>query len=158
VLGVVSIATAANLSEQSERTLRRRISEGLLPRLDEVGGTNRTMIPLSAIRDQIVIPLEENDLDLIEDADAAIAEAQSDLALLFLANGKPQGAIYWLELAAKQEYPDAMHCLARCFIEGNGVPRDDNLGMMWLAKAAAHGHVISQAQMQSIREGFIKNT
>jgi len=156
--GVVSIATAANLLEQSERTLRRRISEGLLRRLDEGGGTNRTMIPLSDIRNQIVLPLEDDDLELIGSADAGVAESQSDLALLFLANGKPQGAIYWLDLAAKQEYPDAMHCLARCFIEGNGVPRDDNLGMMWLAKAAAHGHVISQAQMQSIRDGFIKNT
>jgi TPR repeat protein len=153
--GVVSIATAANLLEQSERTLRRRIAEGLLPRLGEEGGTNRTMIPFSAIRDQIVISLEEGDFDLIEDADAAVAEAQSDLALLFLANGKPQGAIYWLELAAKQDYADAMHNLARCYIDGNGVPQNEDLGLMWLAKAAAHGHVISQAQMQSIRETFI---
>jgi hypothetical protein len=156
--GVVSIATAANLLEQSERTLRRRIAERLLPRLDEDGGTNRTMIPLSAIRDQIVIPLEGGDLELIEDADAGIAEAQSDLALLFLAKDKPHGAIYWLELAAKQDYADAMHSLARCYLDGNGVARNEDFGMMWLAKAAAHGHVISQAQMQSIREAFIKNS
>jgi TPR repeat protein len=26
--------------------------------------------------------------------------------------------------------------------------RDENLAMMWLAKAAAQGHVVAQAQMQ----------
>jgi TPR repeat protein len=113
------------------------------------------MIPFDAIRDQIVIPLEEDDLELIAEADSAIAEAQNDLALLFLLHGKPQGAIYWLELAVKQEYSDAMHWLARCYFEGNGVLKDENMGMMWLAKAASQGHKISQAQMQAMRDSFL---
>jgi TPR repeat protein len=112
------------------------------------------MVSLEAIRTYICIPLEDDDVPLIKDADSGSAEAQNDLALLFLANQKPRGAIYWLELAAKQEYPDAMHWLGRCHLEGNGVLQDDNLGMMWLAKAAARGHIVSQAQMQAMRDKF----
>lgn len=154
---VVSLATAANLLELNERTLRRRIADGVLPRFSEDVNTNRTMIPFDAIQDQVVIPLEAADLELIEDADAGDAEAQNDLALLFLSSNKPQSAIYWLELAAKQDYADAMHWLGHCYLEGNGMLKDENLGMMWLSKAAAHGHVISQAQMQALRDSFITN-
>jgi hypothetical protein len=152
---VVSLATAANLLELNERTLRRRIADGLLPRLGDDATSNRTMIPFDAIRDQIVIPLKEDELELIAEADSAVAEAQNDLALLFLLHGKPQTAIYWLELAVKQEYPDSMHWLARCYFEGNGVLKDENMGMMWLAKAASQGHAISQGQMQAMRDSFM---
>lgn len=153
---VVSLATAANLLEVNERTLRRRIADGLLPRLGEDTGTNRTMVPFDAIQDQIVIPLEADDIELIADADAAVAEAQNDLALLFLSHGKPHSAIYWLELAIKQEHPDSMHWLARCYLEGNGVAKDENMGIMLLAKAASHGHMISQQQMQAFRDSFTR--
>jgi uncharacterized protein len=150
----MSIATVATLIDQSERTLRRRIADGTLSRTVEEG-SNRTLIPFNAIRDQITIPLEAEDYELISNADTGNAEAQNELALLFLSFGKPENAMYWLELSAKQDSSDAMHWLGRCYIEGNGVPKDDNLGMMWLAKAAAHGHEISQAQMQSIRNALL---
>lgn len=112
------------------------------------------MVELNAIKSNACVPLEEDDGPLIQDADTGNAEAQNDLALLFLANNKPRAAIYWLELAAKQDYPDAMHWLGRCHIDGNGVLQDENLGMMWLSKAAAHGHSISQAQMQTMLKKF----
>ena len=112
------------------------------------------MVDFNAIKPHVCIPLEEEDIQLIKDADSGDAEAQNDLALLFLANSKPRAAIYWLELAAKHEYADAMHWLGRCHIDGNGVLQDENLGMMWLAKAAAQGHAISQAQMQAMRDKF----
>lgn len=115
------------------------------------------MVNLDAIKFHACIPLEEDDGPLIQEADEGNAEAQNDLALLFLANSKPRAAIYWLELAAKQDYPDAMHWLGRCHIDGNGVFQDANLGMMWLAKAAAHGHAISQAQIQSMLNRFTES-
>lgn len=149
----ISIATVATLIDQSERTLRRRIADGALSRVVEDGG-NRTMIPFDAICNQIVIPMEAEDFELISCADAGNAEAQNNLALLFLSNGKPEIAIYWLELAAKQDHTDAMHWLGRCHIEGTGVPKDEDLGIMWLAKAAAHGHVISKEQIQIMKERF----
>ena len=151
---LISIASAITLTEWSESTFRRRIAEGVLKRDFEAGPGGRAMVSFNSIQPHICIPLEDEDIPLIKDADSGEAEAQNDLALLFLANNKPRAAIYWLELAAKQEYPDAMHWLGRCHIDGNGVLQDENLGMMWLAKAAAQGHAISQAQMQAMRDKF----
>jgi uncharacterized protein len=157
-LKLISIASAITLTEWSESTFRRRIADRSLTRHVEPGPNGRAMVDLDAIKSHACIPLEEDDGSLLHDADAGNAESQNDLALLFLANNKPRSAIYWLELAAKQDYPDAMHWLGRCCIDGNGVLRDENLGMMWLAKAAAQGHVISQAQMQAMLGKFSQHT
>ena len=120
----------------------------------ETGGNGKSMLHLESIEAHIAIPLAPEDFTLVQQADGGDAAAQNDLALIFLAGGKPRGAIYWLELAARQDYADAMHWLARCYLDGNGVVADDNLGIMWLAKAAAHGHVISQGQLQAMRDRF----
>ena len=45
-----------------------------------------------------------------------------------------------------------MHSLAKLYIKGIGVPKDDNIGLMWLAKAAAHGHVIAEQQMNALMQ------
>ena len=76
---------------------------------------------------------------------------KNDLALLFLENDKPQNAIYWVELAAKQDFADAMHLLGTCYLKGNGLAKDHNLALMWIANAASLGHQIAVAQIQSIR-------
>jgi len=70
---------------------------------------------------------------------------------LCLAARRFEGARYWLELAARQDYPNAMQTLGRCYLAGDCVPKDENLGLMWIAKAAATGHAIAQAQMQALR-------
>jgi TPR repeat protein len=70
--------------------------------------------------------LEPKDLPVLESADAGDAEAQNDLALIFLSNGKHKDAIYWLELAAKQDYAIAMHGRGRCHIDGNWLPTNNN--------------------------------
>lgn len=126
---------------------------GVLERTVENGGSGRIMVDFASIRPHICISLEE-DIKLIRDADAGQAEAQDDLALLFLENDKPRSAIYWLELAAKQDYAEAMHWLGRCYIDGNGVVKDENKGIMWIAKSAGAGHNISQTQMQAMRDKF----
>lgn len=150
----ISLASVISLLNQSERTLRRRIADGSLPRSGDERSSNKTMIPFEAIRPQIVVPVGEEEIELIGKADTGDAEAQNDIALLFLSHGKPEGAIYWLELSAKQEYADAMHWLGRCYIEGNGVKQNEDLGIMWLAKAAAHGHLISKTQMEAMKNRF----
>lgn len=151
----ISIASAVTLTEWSDSTFRRRIADGVLQRLVESGGGGRIMVDFDSIRPHICISLEEEDIELLSRADAGQAEAQNDLALLFLQNDKPRSAIYWLELAAKQDYADAMHWLGRCYIDGNGVVKDENMGIMWIAKSAAAGHKISQALMQTMRDRFI---
>lgn len=154
----ISLNAVIALTDQSERTLRRRIADGSLPRVAEEGGSSyKTLIPFEAIRPQLVVSMSDEDMLLVRQADAGDAGAQNDLALLMLFWQKPQGALYWLELAAKQECPEAMHWLARCYLEGNGVTRDENIGLMWLAKSAARGHLISQEQVQAMRDCFLRH-
>ena len=45
-----------------------------------------------------------------------------------------------------------MHNLAKLYFQGLGVPQDENTGLMWLAKAAAHGHVIAEQQMAALMQ------
>lgn len=151
---MISLAAAITLTEWSKRTLWRRISDGTLTRGDHSASDDKTKIQLDAIKAHICIPLQADDYALIEAADKGNVEAQTDLALLFLAHAKPASAIYWLELAAKRDYPNAMYLLGRCHTDGNGMPQNDNLGIMWIAKAAALGHVVALGQMQAMRERF----
>ena len=152
---LISLAAAITLTEWSERTFWRRFADGSVKRELESSGNGKSMVHLNSIKPYITLPLDADDFALLRLADRGDAAAQNDLALIFLANGKPRGAIAWLELAARQDHADAMHWLARCYLEGNGVARDDNLGMMWLSKAAAHGHPISESQLRLMRERFI---
>lgn len=147
----VSLQAAATLTEWSERTLRRRIAEGRLKCAGDNKAYYKTMICFEAIKQDVCIDLDADDIELIQNADAGNAKAQNDLALLFLENNKPKSAVYWLELAAKQHYTDAMHMLGRCYLEGKGLAKDNNLAIMWIAKAASMGHPIALAQIQSIR-------
>lgn len=150
---VISIQSAVTLTGRSERTLWRWIADGTLIRAREAAN-GKTMLHIESVRPHISIPVEKEEMELIVRADRGDAEAQNDLGLMFLAHLEPERALYWLKLAADQNYADAMHWLGRCYIDGNGVARDDNLGIMWLSKAAAHGHAISREQMQTMRNRF----
>jgi hypothetical protein len=147
---MISVGTAVTLTDLSRRTLWRRIGGGLLPRgKDDERG--RAMLEMKTILPFVVLPpLDPSDLEVIEKADAGEAEAQNDVAMLLLGAGRHRSAVYWLDRAARQDYPEAMSLLARCYIEGTGVDKDENLGIMWLAKAAASGHHIAREQMAAI--------
>ena len=154
---MISIAAAITLTGWSERTIWRRISDGTLSRVDENTVKDKAMISLDAIKSNFCVPIEPEDFDLIENADAGNAGAQTDIALIFMSNKKMASVIYWLKLAVKQDYAEAMHWLGRCYTNGNGLPKDENLGIMWIAKAAAQGHVISQGQMQAMRDRMTRS-
>ena len=143
----ISLPAAVTLTGWGERTYFRKFSDGSIPRVTENG---RVMIDLEFIMPHLCLPLEPDDIAVLEGADAGNPEAQNDVALLFLSNNKPKGAVYWLQQAAKQNFADSMSFLSQCYMEGNGVPIDKNIGIMWLAKAAAFGHTIAQAQMKAL--------
>ncbi|WP_340122831.1 hypothetical protein [Methylobacter svalbardensis] len=147
----ISLQTAATLTEWSLSTLRRRLADGTLRCASNHQDKNKTMICFDSIKNDICMALEADAIELIQRADTGDASAQNDLAVLFLAYDKPQSAVYWLELAAKQNFADAMQLLGNCYLKGKGVAKDDNLAMMWVARAASLGHPIALAQMQSIR-------
>jgi len=145
---LVSIAATATLTGWSERTVWRRFSERLAKTEKSHG---RSMIPFDAVQPHLCIPLTPDELPLLAAADAGDAESQSAIALIFLSNDQPKSAIRWLELAAKQGDADAMNLLGVCSIKGEGLPQDDNLGIAWIAKAAACGHALSQRQIAGLR-------
>ncbi len=148
---LISLGAAVSISELSERTLWRRITDGSLRRgADDKRG--RTLVSLDDVLAATkLLQVQPEDVELIRQADAGDAESQNDLALLLLAQGRSKGAVYWFNLAASQNHADAMNWLGRCYVEGLGVDQDENLGVMWIAKAAALGHVISEAQMHGMK-------
>lgn len=132
--------------------MRRRVADGSVTRVLQPGVNGRSMISIDSIRSHLVLPMDGDDLDLIKSADAGDAEAQTDLAMKFLSQDYAKGAIYWFELAVKQEYASAMYYLGRCYTDGTGVPKDENVGLIWILKAAVLGHGIAKAQMERARE------
>jgi TPR repeat protein len=52
--------------------------------------------------------------------------------------------------ASGQGHPDATHHLSKLYIQGSGTPKNDSLGLMWLGKAAALGHVIAGEQVTGL--------
>lgn len=147
----ISLQAATTLTEWSVRTIRRRLADGSLKCAADNEAYYKTMICFDSIKHDICIALDHDDLELIKAADAGDAQAQTDLAVLFLERNKPKSAVYWLELAVKQCFADAMQLLGCCYLKGNGLVKDDNLAIMWIAKAASLGHSIALAQIQSIR-------
>ena len=146
----VSLQAATTLTGWSARTIRRRIADGSLQCAATHEASYKTMICFDSIKDNVCMPLDPDAIELIKSADCGDAKAQNDLAALFLEHNQPKSAVYWLELAVKQNLADAIHLLGCCYLEGKGLAKDTNLAIMWIAKAASLGHSIALAQMQSI--------
>ena len=145
----LSLAAAITLTDWSERTFWRKFADGSISRAMVNG---KSMIDFSSIAPHLCVPLAADDSEVLASADAGDADAQNELALIFLAQAQAKGAIYWLEQAARQNHADAMNLLSQCYLQGNGVAQDENMGLMWLAKAATQGHVFAQLQMLAPRE------
>lgn len=170
----ISLHTAAILTGRSVRTWQRRIEEGLVPRL---GDGVRALVPFEAVQQSMEgVPGEAanawsaQDVQTLVRADQgeALAQAQmgSQFALLALrgaapatppAPGHDAGRIahYFLERAAEQAQADAMHWLGLLYAAGLGPAGDadaDNnaMALMWIAKAAAHGHAIARQQLAAL--------
>lgn len=140
-MAYITLNTAVSITGLSKRTLWRRIADGQL-RVHGAssGGGEHTRVRLDDVVALSPLRLEADDRALIAQADAGSAEAQCDLALLLLARNLPAEAVRWLALAAKQNYPEAMHQLGRCYIAGRGVAANEALGVEWISRAAALGH------------------
>ena len=142
---------AALVLSKNERTIRRLCDDGTLPIVSFVDRNSRKMAMVN-IADVLAIwgerKIAEPELaELIADADQGIAEAQNDLAITLLQEERPSGAFALFKAAADQGYPDAMHWLYQCYQNGIGIERDESLAMMWLHKAADHGHKIATLQV-----------
>ena len=171
----VSLNTAAVLTGRSMRTWQRRIEEGLVPRLGDGRGA---LVPFAAVRPALAVALSDDDVRMLVRADQGDAAAQADVGALFalaaLNEGKARKAaadahaapstraagggnfipaLHFLTQAADRGEADAMHWLgvlhAAGLCEGDG----QALALMWIAKAAAQGHVIAQRQLAGLMPG-----
>jgi len=145
----LSLTTAIAITDISERTWWRRIAQGTIQRESTVAGKH-TRLQLSDVLPNISIPVNSRDIEFILLADTGNADAQNDVGQMFSIAGKAESAIYWFQQAANQGNPDAMQWLGQCHARGEGVSLDENLSVMWLAKAAALGHIIANSQMDAI--------
>lgn len=146
----ITIPTAALILGRTTRTVWRQLSDGTLRPCGTPDG-DRMRVSLEQVVRNACVPIEPEDYELIIGADAGSAEAQCDLALLFLMEKKPDTAVHLLTLAAKQDYPEALYQLARCHIAGTGTAPNGDTGIMWLARAASRGHAIARASMQAVQ-------
>ena len=153
---------AAVLLNKNDRTLRRWCSDGILT-VACMDAQGRTMFDIDAILALCgeIKSADDETCELISAADQGNAEAQNDLGTLLLQAGMQVSAFSLFKMAADQDYPDAMHFLYQCHQRGMGTEANDALAMMWLSKAAAHGHNIAQLQLTSIQklaEQALQNT
>jgi TPR repeat protein len=149
----LSLTTATVITGISERTWWRRIEQGSIQH-ESMGPGKQTRLLFSDVLPEISISVTSEDIEFILLADAGDADAQNDIGQMFSIAGKPDTALYWLQQSANQGNPDAMQWLAQFYARGEGVPTDENLSMMWLAKAAALGHVIAKSQMDEILKSY----
>ena len=151
---LVTLKTAIHLTGMSRRTLWRRIAVGAIFKTNKDEPLGRTQVALEALVEDIGIALSDQDMALIQQADNGDARAQGELGLLLLEVGEPERAVHWLQEAADQGDPDAMHWLGRCYVNGEGVESNESLGLSWISRAAGSGHVISGKQVATLGGGL----
>ena len=105
------------------------------------------MLALRDVVNEAAVALDEEEIALVVRADEGDAQAQADAGAMFFNKAQYKSALFWLNKAVVQGNADAMQWLGTCYASGAGVERDDNLAVMWIARAASLGQVIARAQM-----------
>lgn len=152
----ISLDAAVAITGTSRSTLWRRVTDGTIARRGK-DIRNRALLALNDVLGMVPVALDADDIAMLLRADASDADAQADMGALFYMAGAEKAALYWLSEAAAQDNAEAMQWLgiahARGGHGGGAIARDDNLAIMWLAKAAALGHPVAQVQMERLRMG-----
>ena len=152
-MDTLSLDASIAITGISRSTLWRRGTDGTIGR-GEKDGRSRAMLALGDVLALVEVKLSAEDRAMLLRADAGDAQAQADMGALFYVAGAHKAALYWLQEAAAQDNADAMQWLGTAYAGGGGViPQDDNLAIMWLARAAALGHRIAAYQLEQLRAG-----
>lgn len=152
-MDTLSLEASIAITGISRSTLWRRVTDGTIGR-GEKDGRSRAMLALGDVLALVEVKLSAEDRAMLLRADAGDAQAQADMGALFYVAGAHKAALYWLQEAAAQDNADAMQWLGTAYAGGGGViPQDDNLAIMWLARAAALGHRIAAYQLEQLRAG-----
>lgn len=148
----ISIQAAIAMTGRSQCTWWRRIEDGTVRKLDP-DSRGRARVALEDVLRLVDCGVPPEDLAVLARADTGDAEAQADMGEMLISSRRHDAGRYWLELAAAQGHANAMQCLARCYLSGEGAPKDENMAIRWLADAAARGHFIAREQMRALRGG-----
>lgn len=159
---IISLEAAIAMSNCSRRTWWRRIEKGSASKLP-ADTRGRAMLVLEDVCPEIALAPNQQEMELMVQADGGNAQAQAEVGAMFALayqqrkaqDSQPDKrlktpALYWLELAAEQEQTDAMHWLGILHMGGHGGDNSPHLAMMWISRAAAYGHVIARAQMETL--------
>lgn len=136
VMATIRVTTAAALAGVDRRTVRRWLGDG--------------DIDLAALLQKADLRLSAEEAQTALQADSGSADACAELATIFAERGFHSRAVEWWQQAAERGHADAMHWLARAYLDGRGIAPDLNLGLMWLARSASLGHPISKAQTRAL--------
>ena len=155
----ISLDAVAALTGMGRSTLWRRAADGVLAKGDKDARGRATLAlsdVLGLIRDSTGVPLSDEDVAVLLQADAGDAEAQADLGALLYVQGRRGGeaALYWLQAAAEQGSAEAMQWLGTAQAAG-AAEQDEQLAVMWIAKAAALGHPIARRQVEGLLQGVV---
>lgn len=151
----ISIQTAIATTGRSHRTWWRRIEDGSVRKL-KPDARGRATIALQDVLGLADVGVPSEELMLLIQADAGDPDAQADIGEMLVSTGRPAAGRYFLELAAEQGHPNAMQCLARCYLSGEGGPKNEDLALRWLADAAVRGHVIARGQVRALRQALFE--
>lgn len=144
---LISVDTAVVVTGVTKRTLWRWLGSGVIEHrgMDQRG---RTMLAYADIKPKLCLSFaEDEDIELLVEADQGCRDAQNDLGILCLEQERADIALHWFNLAAEQGHADAMHFLSNMYQSGDGVERSDTTALLWRVKAAEAGHAIAIAQM-----------
>lgn len=136
VMATIRVTTAAALAGVDRRTVRRWLGDG--------------EIDLAALLQKADLRLSSAEVQTVLEADQGGADACAELASIFAERGFHSRAVEWWQQAAERGHADAMHWLARAYLDGRGIAPDLYTGLMWLAKSASLGHAVSQAQTRAL--------
>ena len=153
----ISLDAAIVLTGRSKRTWWRRIADGSVTKLPN-DSRGRAMLPYTEIEALIPLSLAREDQTMLFKADAGEAQAQADMGQFFYLQEHYAIAHYWLNGAAIGGNADAMQWLGLLHLQGKGVERDETVGMMWLYRAAAQGHIIASAQLSALVDRALRKT
>lgn len=152
----ISTATASLLTGKATKTLYRWVDDGTLPARQEdgewggskIGG--KLVFALSDLAPYLQIPVNPELEAELSKVERGLADGFNEVGLLFAQANLYEIAIKWFEMAAKKGHVDAMDWLSTCYLEGLGTAVDYPRALEWLGRAAAVGHPIAKAKIESI--------
>ena len=151
----ISLDAVAAMTGMGRSTLWRRVADGALAKGEKDARGRATLAlegVLGLIGDSTGVAWGADDVAVLLQADAGDAAAQADMGALLQVHGAREAARYWLQAAADQGSAEAMQWLGTAQAAG-AAERDEQLAVMWIAKAAALGHPIAKRQVEGLLQG-----